>query len=389
MLQPGVIAIVWGALVVVTFLTKGAFNPAKCNNFQIFRGVFEHAMAGSSLYGLYPGEYADCNHYGPLFSLIIAPFAILPRVAGLFLWQLFIASSLYFAIWKMPAGRTEKGAICWIVTMEVLSALQMQQFNLVTAALICSTYTALRNQRRGWAAFFMAVGMLVKIYGIVGIVFFLFFDKKWRSTGWILLWLAVLFVAPMAITSPEYVMGQYVEWIHSLAEKNMENGMAANNLQNISVFGMAHRLSGCEFSDLWILLPAVMIVGIQLLQIKAYNCQSYQWGILASMLMCVILFSTGSESSGYVIALLGVGIWFMLVARRPQSRLDWILLFGAVLVCGFGGSDLLPKAISRGVVRAYALKALPVLIVWLVLNLQLFRISRVCGDTQQAIKRGE
>lgn len=56
------------------------------NNFMIFRGVFWHTWNQTTLYGYYPGEYADCNHYGPLFSLVIAPFALVPPVVGLVLW---------------------------------------------------------------------------------------------------------------------------------------------------------------------------------------------------------------------------------------------------------------------------------------------------------------
>jgi len=53
------------------------------NNFLIFRGVFFHAWEQISLYAEYPGEYRDTNHYGPLFSLIIAPFAVVPEWLGL------------------------------------------------------------------------------------------------------------------------------------------------------------------------------------------------------------------------------------------------------------------------------------------------------------------
>ena len=57
-----------------------------CNNFLIFRGVFWHALNGTSLYAPYPAEHFDTNHYGPLFSLVIAPFAAMPLFVGLLLW---------------------------------------------------------------------------------------------------------------------------------------------------------------------------------------------------------------------------------------------------------------------------------------------------------------
>ena len=58
------------------------------NNYLIFKYVFWHTIQGKSLYALSPAEFEDCNHYGPVFSLIIAPFAVLPDFIGMLLWLL-------------------------------------------------------------------------------------------------------------------------------------------------------------------------------------------------------------------------------------------------------------------------------------------------------------
>ena len=67
----------WTLLAVVAGLTKIA--PHRHNNFLIFRGVFWHTIQKLSLYDFYPTEYNDHNHYGPIFSLVIAPFAVVAR----------------------------------------------------------------------------------------------------------------------------------------------------------------------------------------------------------------------------------------------------------------------------------------------------------------------
>ena len=58
----------------------------KYNNYKIFEGVYWHAIEGLTLYGDHYPEYYDSNHYGVLFSLIIAPFALLPEWLGMILW---------------------------------------------------------------------------------------------------------------------------------------------------------------------------------------------------------------------------------------------------------------------------------------------------------------
>ncbi|HEX8357495.1 MAG TPA: hypothetical protein VF610_08795, partial [Segetibacter sp.] len=60
----------------------------KINNFLIFRQVFWHVIDQKNLYLPYPAEYEDHNFYGPVFSFIIAPFAVLPVWLGVICWVL-------------------------------------------------------------------------------------------------------------------------------------------------------------------------------------------------------------------------------------------------------------------------------------------------------------
>ena len=64
----------WLILGIVSALAKMHSH----NNFMIFKGVFWHVWNQTSLFIEYPQEYFDVNHYGPLFSLVIAPFAVVP-----------------------------------------------------------------------------------------------------------------------------------------------------------------------------------------------------------------------------------------------------------------------------------------------------------------------
>ena len=74
------------------------FKMHNHNNFLIFRGVFWHTIDQLPLFIHYPAEYGDMNHYGPLFSLVIAPFAVVPEWLGLIMWDVALALFLYVAI---------------------------------------------------------------------------------------------------------------------------------------------------------------------------------------------------------------------------------------------------------------------------------------------------
>ena len=332
------------------------------NNFLVFRGSFWHAWQGLPLYAEYPQEYWDINHYGPLFSLLIAPFAVIPEWLGLLMWCVALSLGLYVAVRRSLLTSGQQLFVLWFCAHELLTALYMQQFNIAIAAIIVGAFFLIEKERDATAAFFIVLGTLVKIYGIVGLAFFFFSKHKIRFIGALVLWSAVMFVAPMVLSSPDYVIGQYQAWFVDLVSKNSENAEAL--MQNISLLGMTHRVTGLEFSDLWLILPGLVMFGIPYLRIIQYKHMAFRQTLLASVLMFTVLFSTGSESSGYIIALVGVVIWYTAVPWQ-RNRWDIALLVFVFVLSSLSPSDLFPAYLRKEWVQPYALKALPVTIVWL------------------------
>ena len=333
------------------------------NNFLIFKGVYWHTVNGTSLYAAYPSEYSDVNHYGPLFSLIITPFALLPEWAGMLLWLLFLSGWLFAAIYWSGLRKSQQVYIYWFCGFTLLTALFMQQFNIAIAAIILSSFFLIEKEHEGWAAFFIVLGTLVKLYGIVGLAFFLFSRHKLRLTLWLAVWSVILFLAPMAISSPDYIIGQYHEWFTCLVEKNTHN--LNSFAQNISLLGFVRRTTGhADYSDLWLIIPGMALFALPYLRFSQYKNLAFRETILASVLLFVILFSTGSEASGYVIALLGVCIWY---TAAPWKRGKWAiaLMVFVFILSGMGNCDLIPKTIRHDYIQTYALRALPISIVWL------------------------
>lgn len=350
----------WMLLSVVAMVLK--LNRSD-NNFRIFRGVFWHTIEGLPLYEAYPAEYFDINHYGPFFSIVIAPFAVMPVWLGVLFWNIALSLTLYFAISRSGFQYGQKLFLFWFCSETLLTSLFMQQFNITIAAIIIASFFLIEKERDFWAAFLIILGTLVKLYGVVGLAFFLFSRHKIRFTLSLLFWALVLFAAPMLISSPQYIMQQYAEWIACLGGKNVEN--IHSIAQNISALGMVRRITGnVTYSDLWLILPALVIFFLPYLRIKQYKNAAFRQTLLASVLLFVVLFSTGSESSSYIIALSGVCIWYFSVPWK-RGKADVLLMIFVFLLSSMGSSDLYPREFKREVIQQYALKALPCLIVWL------------------------
>ena len=316
------IGVVWAVAAIAAALLKFPNN-----NFTIFRHVFWHVWEGLPLYVPYPEVYHDVNLYGPVFSCVVAPFAVCPPLMGLVLWLLTMAGLLFVAVRKLPIERRGRIFIAWFCANELFTALSMAQFNVAIAALLILAFVLIEEGHEGWAALMIAVGTFVKLYGIVG---------------------------------------QYDAWAEALTVKNDANLFALR--QNISLLGMVRKISGrADYSDLWLIVPGLILFALPYLRLDQYRHRAFRLMFLASVMLFVVLFSTGSESSGYIIALTGVAIWYVGVPWR-RSRWDLALLIFALLLTSFSPSDLFPRRIYHHYIIPYALKALPCVMVWLKLT---------------------
>ena len=126
-----------------------------------------------------------------------------------------------------------------------------------------------------------------------------------KLTSGLVFWAVIVFLLPMLYASPEYVVHSYKEWFDVLVYKNGLNQFSVN--QNISLLGMLHRITGASFSDLWIIVPGMILFALPYLRIRQYQYESFRFLFLSSALLFMVLFSTGTETYGYLTAMVAVG----------------------------------------------------------------------------------
>jgi hypothetical protein len=179
-----------------------------------------------------------------------------------------------------------------------------------------------------------------------------------------------MFVAPMLISSPEYIIGQYQAWFESLVAKNADNMFSHGT--NISLVGMIRKISGSSaYSDLWLMIPGLIAFLLPYLRVGQYRHEAFRQTLLASVLMFLILFSTGSENSTYIIAVVGVAIWYT-AAPWHRGWPDIALMVYVFFFCTMAHSDLMPRIVREELMKPYGLKALPVALVWIKLCYEMY-----------------
>ena len=333
------------------------------NNYKIYKYTFYNLIHQHNLFLQQPQFFEDKNHYGPVFALIIAPFYMMPDSIAVMLWNLFNSFMLYKAVMLLPINNKKQIAIFLICAHELMTTSFSVQVNPFATSLIILSYVLIRNKHDFWAALCIALGTYIKLYGIVGLAFFFFSEHKIRFTLSMIFWTVVFFVLPMPFSSPQFTVQCYRDWYTSLSAKDIEN--SGSTMQDISVKGMARRIFDApSLSNIWFLGPGILLFFSSYLRFRSFRDTRFQLLILSSTLIFPIIFSSSSESPTYIIAFLGVAIWFVNL-DRPVTNFEWFLLIFAVVITSFSPSDLFPHYLSTHITKRYALKCLPCLMVWL------------------------
>jgi hypothetical protein len=363
LLNPKYIFGVYLIISIVTAISKYNRGAYAINNYLIFKSVFFNTLNQKNLFIHYPDLFFDLNHYGVFFSALIAPFALMPDWLGISLWN--IANTLIFiyGIYKLPFSDSKKALFGLLCLQEYITAALSLQFNVALTGLLLLSATYIYERKEVKSVTAILIGVFVKIYGIVGLTQFFFIKNK---TKFILsgLIIAVLFFAlPMTYSSPKFVIQCYSDWFHSIVEKNSEN-QVLGNMQDISLMGFFRRILGdASISNLVFLAAGLPLFAAPYIRIKEYKNYAFQLMILASTLLFLVLFSSSSESPTYIIAVVGVLIWFFLQKERSPLIIG-LLIFVIIFTC-FSTSDLFPKFVKENYIKKYSLKAVPCIVIWL------------------------
>ncbi len=347
---------------VLSAIAKFQGGPLKYNNYLIFKNVFTNTLQEKNIYLLYPDVHFDSNHYGVFFSILIAPFAILPDWLGMILWNVANTLVFLFAVYKLPFSNQKKAFFAWLCLQEFITAAVSLQFNIALTGLLVLSAVYVYERKETQSAIAILIGFFVKLYGIVGLSAFLFIKNKWKFIFSFLGFGVLFFVLPMLISGTHFGIQSYSDWFQSLSEKNSSNQVLGNR-QDYSLMGIVRRVLGnAEISNLIFLIPGMLLFALPYLRFKQYKNLAFQLMILASTLLFIVLFSSGSESPTYIIAVSGVMIWFI-IQKEKSPLIIGLLIFVIILTC-FSFSDLFPKSIKDNYIMKYSLKALPCCFVW-------------------------
>lgn len=368
---------VWTLIPVIGALKASRIH----NNYKIFSGSFYHALEQINLYAPYPAEHHDKFYYGPVFTFIVAPFALLPDRLGILLWDVAMSLTLFFAVYYLPIAWKRKYLFFYIIGVDLYTCVMNSQTNGLIAALVIGSFICIRKEKDFWAACLIMLGTFIKLYGIVGLSLFFFSKHKGKLTLYMGIWAAIFFTLPMLISSPEFVIQSYGDWFQTLSAKNVIN--ITNFSQDISAIGLIRRCFNIlDAPAFYIIVPGLVLFGLQYIKVRCYDDLAYQFGILASALFFIVLFSTGSEKETYIIAMTALAFWYSL-QKYPKNKWTTGLLVFTLFWTLITSSHIFPKSIHDDIFKRYSLKAIPSLAVWLILVYQIITSRGILKEFPQ------
>lgn len=273
-------------------------------------------------------------------------------------------------------------AILLISVIELQTAIHDIQFNPVTVSLIIFSFVFIERKKPFLAALFIVTGFLVKLYGIVGICFICFSTDRLKLIYYIFFWLVVLFCLPMVISSPSFIVKSYQDWYQCLIQKNAANIDISGNefWQDISVMGMIRRIGKLpNMPNIFVLIPASIFYLAAFFRKSQHKYYTFRLAYLAFVLIGVVIFSTSAESPTYIIASIGVGIWFIIQPDK-KSAITISLLVLTFLVSNFFANYIFPEVWLKHYFYNYSIKAMPYFLIWLLIGSQIVRRDYKASD---------
>jgi hypothetical protein len=357
------IALLWGAAIVAATLQQGITHQH--NNFLIFRAASRHLLAGSDLYAAYPAEHFDFYKYSPTFALLFAPFAYLPFSIAMLAWNALNAGALFVAIGMVLPRRAATIARA-IVFLDMLGSLQNVQSNALVAALIILTFAAYERRHTAIGSIAAVAGTYVKLFPLAGLSFAIFHPRKVRVAAAATIGLVAFALLPLLVTPPSTLAAQYASWRAIEAKDAMARGF--------SVMQMTQLLFHADWPN-WPqqLLGVLALVAPVVLQPSRWRSWEFRRLYLCSLLVFCVIFNHQAESPTFVIAVTGVAIWFVSLERRTRGH--WAMFAFFVVCTVLASSVAMPEVIQRELFDRYRFKTVPLIVIWVAMQVRLWKGS--------------
>ena len=225
---------------------------------------------------------------------------------------------IYFAL-RLALDPSQRLDAIQLTGIGLITTIDGTQTNMLIAALIVLAFAALERRRIRLAALAIAGGTLIKLFPAAALAFALPLRARWRFGVTFAGMLAVLVALPLTVTSPATLIAQYHSWYAMGSVDALDRGA--------SVMRLLHDLFGYAGPNWPVQLAGTVLLLLPLVRGR-WSDADHRRSFLASLLVYSVIFNHKAEHPSYIIAVVGIAIWYAVGARTAAKS----VLTGAVFV---------------------------------------------------------
>jgi hypothetical protein len=348
------------------------------NNYVIFRQSFFHLIGQQDLYVERLAEHWDYFRYSPSFALAFGVFAWLPDVAGLLLWNTLNAAALYFAWTGLPL-RSERIALAagWFVAIEMMTALQNAQSNVLIAGLLIAAFSCLERRRVAAGTLLIVIASFIKLFAFAALALGVLFPEKKKFVMLSVAWTAAIGLLPLAVVSPAQLAALYASWWTLLATDYAGS-------TGLSLMALLTAWFGASPPKDVVILLGAAALGAPLLLRQRFGDFGFRLLFLCDILIWVVIFNHKAESSSYIIAVCGVALWFF---SQERTRTNLVLVVLAFVFTCLSATDVFPRFLAAAFFVPFAVKAAPCVLIWAKITYELLTGSFRTADVGRVLSQ--
>jgi len=292
----------------------------------------------------YTQEFVDAHGryflYTPVFSVLYAPIAFLPKWLGPFVWNLSNYCLFAASVFTLPKQYDKHKTKIFLSLLLILEqSIFPFQFNIVVAYCFLFAFTLLEKKQGYWAVLLIMISTTTKVYGIVELLLLFCYQKPFRHLLAAAAMGGLLLLLPALKTGFDGLLPCYENWWNMLTQHQSDTYYVSL----LYAYPLRYVLDYYRVVQLITIGLVVMTFFLQYRRWQDFRFRATTLGVLMGW---IILFGDSSETHTYLIALAGYMLWYWL--QEQHDRFDKIVFWAMIVFFGIVPVDIfMPSAVHR------------------------------------------
>jgi len=304
--------------------------------------------------------------YTPVFSVLFAPIAFLPKWLGPFVWNLTNYTLFSLSVFTLPKQYDAYKLKIFLFLLLILEqSIFPFQFNIVVAYCFLFAFTLLERGKAFWAVLLIMISATTKVYGIVELLLLFCYQKPFRNLCYATLLGMLLLILPVLKTGFDGLLPCYENWWNMLSQHQ-------SNAFYVSLLYAYPLRYVLDYYRIVQLITFGVVVTLFFLQYRRWSDFKFRATILGVLMGWIIVFGDSSETHTYLIALAGYMLWYWLQAT--YTLFDKVLFWALFVFFGIIPVDVfVPTSVHQFLNNTLYIDVYLYALVWCKMTLSLWR----------------